>query len=91
MKAISQFTSLHKEPEDPNAFLKKLKKDCFYKARSQYEGKKPFPVYWYERTGHLKTVGDWSSAKSTADQEEARGKLWFKEFIGCLKVQPWQK
>ena len=86
---ISNFTSLPtKKTED---LLKKVRRECFYKAKAQYQGKKPFPVYWGTMTGHLKTLSDWTTAKAIADQEEKRGKLWFETFFGSLKVQPWQK
>jgi len=89
MKHLSKFTSqITSKPEDT---LKRIKRECFYKAKSQYKGKKPFGMYWGMNTCHLKTLSDWTTVKSIADQEEKRGKLWFKEFMGHLKIQPWQK
>lgn len=68
--------------DDP---LKEIKKYCFYRAKAEYKGKKPFGMYWQSRTWHLKTLSDWAYAKSNADQEAARGANWFKVFIGQLK------
>jgi len=72
------------EIKDP---LKEIKKYCFYRAKAEYKGAKPFGVYWWQRTGHLKTLSDWAYAKSNADQESARGASWFQVFIGQLKVK----
>ena len=89
------FKAISETPEDR---LKKIKKDCFYRCKAEYRGKKPFGVYWTSRTWHLKTLSDWSYAKSDADQvyqQQLRNKVkdasWFKIFIGSLKEQEWQK
>lgn len=76
------------EIEDP---LKKIRKECFDKAKSEYKGAKPFGMYWGMHTWHLKTLSDWAAAKAEADQEEKRGTNWFKTFFGILRPQPWQK
>lgn len=71
--------------------LKETRKYCFYRGKEQYKGKKPYGVYFGTMTSHLKTLSDWTTARSIADQEEKRGELWFKTFFGSLKVQPWQE
>ena len=84
----SLFKTFTEATNDP---LKITRKYCFERCKAGYKGKKPFGVYWGTMTGHLKTLSDWTTARSIADQEEKRGKDWFITFIGSLKVQQWQK
>ena len=74
-----------------NNDLKIIKKQCFEKAKSEYNGKKPFGMYWGTHTSHLKMLADWIFVKTIADKEEKQGRNWFKAFFGSLKIQPWQK
>lgn len=93
MQAINEILKV-KDIEDP---LKAIKKELFYRAKKEYQGKKPFGIYWGMHTFHLKTLSDWAYVKSNAEQEyqsdlrKGKKASWFKIFIGSLKVQRWHR
>lgn len=71
--------------QSPEEKMAELKKYFFYKLQSEWKGKCPFPVYWGQKTSHLKELKDWLFLDSICRTSVAVGGNFSKTFFGSLK------